>query len=436
MNPQLSSQLFLFLNQTTLVLGFFLKILEVWWWLFAPIILFFPFKNLYLWYIRDKWYAKKQFIVLEIKIPKEIKRPMKAMEQVISNFWTSYDPPNFREKWIEGKFLLSFSLEIASINGAVHFFIRIPKELRGIFESAIYSQYPDVEISEVEDYTKKVPQNIPNSGWDLWGCDFQMLRQNCYPIKTYSSFFEPSQEIKEENIIDPLSVLIEGLSTLKEGEQFWFQIMAKPFVDEIPWVSQAKETVNKLVKRPGKKREKSILASVFDLLVFDIKPNSSGEEKKEELIPPEMQLTPGEKDIVKAIENKISKQAFEVNIRFIYLARKDVFFKPKIKFGFNFSSGLSTSNLNGLKPWPVTSTRIPKPSFFRKRRIYVRKRRIFKNFVKRRTPLFPKEGGTFVLNTEELATIFHFPGKASVPAPAFPRIDAKKGGPPTNLPVD
>jgi hypothetical protein len=40
-----------------------------------------------------------------------------------------------------------------------------------------------------------------------------------------------------------------------------------------------------------------------------------------------------------------------------------------------------------------------------------------------------------ILNTEELATLFHFPNFL-VQAPAVERVEAKKAGPPTDLPID
>ena len=43
--------------------------------------------------------------------------------------------------------------------------------------------------------------------------------------------------------------------------------------------------------------------------------------------------------------------------------------------------------------------------------------------------------GNFVFNTEELATVFHFPDM-SVKTLNLTRIEAKKGGAPQNLPVE
>jgi len=112
------------------VLTPFWIVIKNWWWLALPFLLLPTLKFFYLWFIRTKWDATMDKILLEVKMPKEIERPMKAMEQVFSSFWTLYDPPSFKEKWVQGHFLLSFALEIVTIEGDIHFFIRVPRVLR------------------------------------------------------------------------------------------------------------------------------------------------------------------------------------------------------------------------------------------------------------------------------------------------------------------
>ena len=55
------------------------------------------------------------------------------------------------------------------------------------------------------------------------------------------------------------------------------------------------------------------------------------------------------------------------------------------------------------------------------------------------SPLFPQKGhwpSSFILNTEELASIYHFPGRRVAPAPFIRRIEAKKGEAPSGLPTE
>jgi len=421
-------------------LGILWSVLKNWWWVPLPFILFPRLKFLYGWYMNDTYWAKANWMVLEVKIPKEIDRPLKAMEQVIANFWTLYDPADFKEEWFEGKYLLNFSLEIASIDGKIHFYIYLPGGMRKVFESAIYSQYPEVEVEQVMDYTRLVPQDTPNKEWDMWACNFKMQNKRCYPIKTYMNFFEPTQEIEEERRVDPLAVLLEGMSRLKVGEQLWFQIMLKPvhLDKEDDWRVEGKEELSKLLKRPlPEKDNKTIVGEAFNLLVHDKEPFKS-EAKEEPLLPPELHLSPGEREVVQAIEAKMAKQGFQATIRMILLGKKDVFFKPNLRLVLNLSTGVSTSNLNGIKPF--MTTKVVAPALYRNQRIYIKKRKLFVRYKNRWTYQFPhnvsgRNGGTLILNPEEIATLWHFPGKAAMPASGMETIESKKAVPPANLPV-
>jgi hypothetical protein len=151
-----------------------------------------------------------------------------------------------------------------------------------------------------------------------------------------------------------------------------------------------------------------------------------------------MKLTPGEREIIAGIEEKITKFGFDCNIRYIYLAKRDVFFGPRARVPYSFFKQLSIENLGGFKPNKKTITKSKSVFFWflDKRRLYLRKRRIFRYYCQRLTPYFPLPGGTYVLNTEELATLFHFPGRITAPAPGLARIEAKKGQATPGLPIE
>lgn len=420
------------------VLAIILPLLKDWWWLFFLLLAFHYLKETFLWWRQDIFTGKRPKVLLEIKLPQEIERPIKVMENVFNNLWQIYDPPgNWIEKWIDGQYLLTLSCEIVSIDGTPHFYIRTPIIFRGLVESSIYSQYPEVEISEVPDYTNFVPSDIPNKEWDLFAFDYKFTnKNNAYPIRTYQQFFEEKPEMKEEKRLDPLAELLEGMGTFKKGEQLWVQIIIKPVTGEqADLAKEGKETVNKLVKRPEKEKAEPILLQAAKILLTGKVP---GEKKEERVSIPEMELTPGEKDIVRAIENKISKLWFVVNIRFLYLGKKDVFYKPRIRIPMAYFVSFSTQNLNGFRPIKETATKVY--GHMKKQRLYLRKRRMLRNYKLRLWPFYPRScshiGGNFILNSEELASLFHFPGKIVAPSAALERIETKKGEPPSTLPIE
>ncbi len=429
---------------------FFIPGVRLWWWLIVPLILAAALKDYYLWWIGwDHWYSQLKWVTLELIPPKEMLAPLSAMEDIFSLVWGIFDKPNFREKWVEGELPLGpfwCSWEIASIEGKIHFYVRCLTNHRHIIESAIYSYYPEVEIKQVADYTKNVPQNIPNKEWDLAGEDYVLAKENAYPIKTYPKFFEPQGEriSQEEKRVDPIISLLEDMSRLGPGEQFWCQFITTPIVDaDIPWRKEAKKIITKIAKRPEKK-EKTLFDEVYDMIstVIGGLTAPSGEGVKS--IPPEksesgekeMVITPGEREVLSAIEDKIKKPAYKTVIRGIYLAKRKSLNSDHGKILRAYMNHFGTSNLNYIRFNVKTRTKVH--FVLRKTRKYLRARKLFIFYVHRFPPLYPKmaEEGAPIFNTEELATMFHFPTKISgLVVPTASAVEAKKGAPPSNLPI-
>lgn len=432
--PQIDIQnLISFLNS-------FLEILKNWWWVPLPFIFWPPFAFIWIWWRQERWKSQIKEIMLEIKLPEEILKPIKAMESVFASVWQIYDPPNWKEKWFEGKKLLDVSFEIASIDGVPHFYVLIPEFHRSLFESAIYAQYPDVEITEVEDYTKNVPQNIPTKEWDFWGCDMVLGKDDPYPLRTYKDFEPEGERItKEEKRIDPIANLLESLGKLRPGEQIWIQITIKPMsTKESDWVKKGEEIIQKIIGKVPAPSLEPFLPYAFKgagrVLIAGKPLEEATKVEKEKLELGALKLSPSELEIAKKVGEKIAKYGFETNIRFLYLGRKDVFFKPHLRLVLGYFNEFNTQNLNNIVPWGKTITKIQ--LILIDRRTYLRKRRMFRNYIKRRSPLDPRDGGTYILNIEELATLYHFPSRVVAPAPTVPRIPAKKGEAPPELPVE
>jgi hypothetical protein len=423
-------------SEFSLIFNYIWEIIRTWWWVVIPFILWQPAVYFWLWWREELFLGKQNFILLEIKLPKETLKPIKAMEEVFAGFHAIHDVFVFREKWIEGLIQLSISCEIVSLGGETHFYIRTPEIYRNIIESNIYSQYPEAEISLAKDYTRNVPQNIPNKDWDVWGCDFINSQEDVYPIKTYPKF-ETEREAEEEKRVDPLAGLLDGMATIGPGEQIWLQFIATPVRDEIPWRKRGRELADKIARRKAVTPLKPMAQEAAEILITGKTPGEEVPEEKE-IIPPEMKLTPGEREILAAVEEKISKFAFICNVRFFYIGKRDVFFKPRGRFVFGFFKEVSTENLGGLKIWKDTMTKVKSASlwFLDERRLYLRKRKLLRLYRGRLTPLFPREGGTYVLNTAELATLYHFPSRIVAPAPGVLRAEAKRGEAPPEIPLE
>jgi len=432
---------------------FWVPFLRVWWWVFAPLFLSVELKALYLWWLDwDYAYSKIKWKMLEIIPPKEVLTPLKAMEDVFTAVWPIYDTGNWKERWCEGELDNSpfwMSWEIASIEGQIHFYIRVAAQHKTHVETALYGHYPEIEIKEVSDYTKLVPQNIPNEEWDIYGEDWELNKPAAYPIKTYEKFFEPQGEriSAEEKRIDPILALLELLSKLGPGEHYWLQFITVPVTDydEPNWRKEANKIITKITKRPEKK-ELTLLEDLWYIakqVVMGPEKEGSGEKATYQWIDPaksesgerEMIMTPGEREIVTEIENKIKKPVYRSAIRGVYVAKRENWKSPHRVLARSYFSHFATQNLNRLSFSGKTRPKIH--YIWRKRRVYLRARRMFKNSVLRFPSLFPdRQSISAILDTEEMATLLHFPTKITgLVAPTMTRVESKKGGPPPNLPI-
>ncbi len=430
------------------------EIFKAWWWVLPPFLLWSRAKYFWFWWRNGAWGASWDYTMIEIIPPEDNEKPVRAMENVIDGLWQMfYAPPNWYEDWWEGEYQITVNFEIVADGEGPHFYFRFQEGNRDVVEANIYSQYPDAEIKEVEDYTNKVPQNIPNENWDLWGCSYMLTRPDPYPIKTYK-YFETESEKTEEKRIDPIASLLEAMGKIQKGEQLWIQFNCKPIAQEMAdkFMERAEKVKGELSKRDegGESKRSSMLTRLYRAIVHGEDPidqsrkeaEAEEDEETSSFAYPEMTLTPGEREVLQEVERKKSKDLFQTNIRFIYLGNKDVFFKPKVRLPFGFFVSFNKSDCNQLVPFGDTITKASPQWWnwliFKKRREYVLKRNLFRYYKMRKAPFFPRDPGkgSYVLNVEEMASLYHFPHREAVPAPLRPSGGAKKKGVPTPLPTE
>lgn len=376
-----------------------------------PLVLGFFFFRLWLKYVRAKFLAEQSHLLLEFRLPKEITKSPIAMEVFINSLSQTGGEGNWFDKYVKGGMRPWFSLELVSIEGQVKFFLWTRKGFKKIIETQLYSQYPDVEIAEVDDYTSDV--NYDPSKNEVWGCQFTKAKDSYYPIKTYVDY-GLDKDPKEELKIDPITPVIELLGSLGRGEQMWIQILIRAHKDEfdkpgtwfekVDWKHFAKEEVKKKMKRE--------------------KPGEGETVDK---------MTKGEQKAVEAIEKSISKTAFDTGMRALYIAEKDVFNKANVGGLTGSFKQFSSPDLNGFKPTGTTSFDYPWQDIFGTK-LREKKNKILKAYKSRGffKPVY--SGKHFILNAEELVTIYHFPGKVSS-TPTFTRLPSRKADAPANLPI-
>ena len=409
-----------------------INILINYWWLWLPALLVITTIQGYEVFLKNKYFLSRKWILLELRLSKDVQRTPKAAEQIFAGLHAVFSNGlNFKDKWKDGKFFEDhFSFEIVNIEGDLHFYIKTMAGYKNLIEAQIYAQYPDAEIAEADDYLLKLPKYLPNEQYNLWGTELALGKDDVYPIKVHP-FFEEQSGMGEIKRVDPLSALFEMLNTLKPSETVIIQILVRPMGSD--WVKKADEVVAKLMKRDPKAQKSNKLSKAFDL-IDKAAGMATPEKPKEKIDSSLLRLTPGEQEILTSVEKKISKLGFESGIRVIYLASKDVFSKIRVPEMMAAFKQFATENLNFFKPYKPVTTKA-KEYFgglyapFKKTIEFRKKQKIFMWAKERKFVEKPS-----ILCTEELATIYHIPTMA-VQSPGLPRIEAKKSQPPEGLPI-
>lgn len=395
---------------------FILSTSPVW----LPLFLLGVFTTLWLKYARTRAMVKAGGVLLEIKLPRDVFKSPMAMEIIITSLFQT-GSNSYLETFVKGKQRPWFSLEIISIEGNVRFFIWTQPKYRQLIESQFYAQYPGVEIYEAEDYTKNV--FVDAEKIQLWGTAFKLGKPDIYPIKTYIDY-GLDKEQEEESKVDPMTSVLEFLGSIKAGEQVWIQILIQAhrknslkedavFPQKTDWEKEAKEEIEKKIAEvKGSESEEGAEGTIYRI------------------------PTKSERELIDALERSLTKYPFEVGIRGFYIARKESFDSIGITGLIGSFRQYSSRSLNEIKLGQFTDFDYPWDDFLRIRRttrevnlLNAYKLRSYFQLPYRHYLVKP-----FILTTEEIATIFHLPGKVAG-TPTLTKIASRKSEAPANLPI-
>lgn len=394
--------------------------------------------NLWLSYIQTIFIRDIKWVLLEITPPKEVFKSPLAMELVLNALYQTGGTGNWYDKYWKGNVRLYFSLEIVSTEGGLKFYIRTSTKFKKLIESQVYAQYPQAEVREVADYVNELPDFDKDAPISLWGNNFVLTKDDPYPIKTYVDYGldRAVGSLSEEERIDPITPTLEFMGSLGVGEHMWLQIIVRAATDRF--------TVKNKDGKPedGKKwtdKAKEIIKDFNESLV---------QKDKEGKVLDNRRATKGELAVIDSIERNANKLGFDAGIRVIYVAQKDNFDPNRIAATTGILKQYNTVDFNGFKPSGTTSFDFPWQDPLGNR-LLKKKMDIFDDYKTRSyfyggfdftkiTKYFthPNVSGekAFILSTEELATLFHLPGRV-VETPTFTRIESKRGEAPGNLPI-
>lgn len=337
-------------------------------------------------------------VLLSITLPRENEKLPTAAEQMFASLHGILAfTPQVQEH---------LSLEMASSPDGIRFYAFTPVAFKNFVESQIYAQYPAAEIREAVDYAKSIPAGSAVSTTEL-----VLARDFIFPIKTFRDFE-----------VDPLAAITSALTDVKAGEQLWVQILVRPVEDfwqerGHDYVKMVREGISPVTLNPQDvviDVGKSILSLGGNMASNLMR----GPQPVEEPRPGSqyVRLSAGQELTLKMLENKLSKIGFETKVRLVAVSSSREAADAKLSGLVSSFKQFSTANLNSFEADPES------PGVDT----------LVKQYGDRAFP--EKEAGNYILDIEELASIFHLPN-VSVETPTIEWTGAKKGEPPLNIPT-
>jgi len=387
------------------------------WWLYAIIalavliLLFIARKIILSMSLNSKYH---EHVVYLLRVPKE--KPNEKEQQGSPNYVQNLREQIARgetifkaigglraQRWHQGlSFLVGrndhFSFEIVANQKFISFYAVAPKNMGRYLEQQIQAYYPEALLEEVPDYNIFSPHGQTVAGY------MRTKRSFIFPLKTYNKMEA-----------DPLESLVNVLSKLNEDESIAIQYIVRSALPG--WHSKSNRVVSKV--NQGKKLTEALgensLFRVLDFLGDLVKaakpPQALDKPEKEN------RLTAMEQEVLKLIEEKNSKAGLDVNIRIIVNAADHARARSYLN---NVTSAFSEYNY-----YQYGNVFSNKAVFYNK----LIQKFLIRDFIFRRF----KPSASFLLNTEELASLYH-PPLPETETPNILWLFAKYAAAPSELP--
>lgn len=281
------------------------------------------------------------------------------------------------------------ALEIVAHEKLVTFYVTVPKYMQEFVEQQLHAQYSNAHIEPTTDYNMFHPTGVVLGGY------MAFKRKDAFPIKTY-----------KELDADPLNALTNALSKVEEGDGVAVQYVVRPA--HHTWRSLGLKIAKNMHAGMGVDEAiKGKASTGWFATKEDV------EKKKQELR--ERKMSQAEQKMVEGIENKLSKAGLEANIRIVASAG------TAEKATMYLNNVLQAYGQYNIYEYGNSFTKV----------IPSRRKKLIEGFIFRRID----EGQKIVLNTEELASLWHLP----LPTTETPNIRwmlARTAPAPTNIPTE
>lgn len=291
------------------------------------------------------------------------------------------------------------SFEITAKDGLIKYYAVVPAVITETVKQAIVSAYPAARLEEA--YEDNIFSETMGSA-GVAGGELTLIKDFVYPIATY-----------EETKWDAAGAMINAFSAVKKGEGMGLQLMFRP--TDPSWIKKSTERIQNI--REGKKKSGwsgiALVDAVSDLFRAPFTPPEVREKAKVE---PEKPLNNLQQSEIAAIEEKTHYPGFEALIRVV--ASSDARARSEALVGGVISafSQFNSQIYNGFKYDGLKDAE-----------------KLGKDYIFR---IFPQKQNSNILNSMELATIFHLPDQGSIPNSQVERQLTKQVDGPTKIPTE
>ena len=325
-------------------------------------------------------------ILLALEIPKTNDKSELAAEQLFASLHGILrDTEELKNNKMVQEHL---SFEIASVDGAIRFYVWMPKSLQSFVEGQIYSQYPSVQIYEAQnDYVDKAEKHSV-----VHTAEISLSEDEALPIKTFDGFE-----------VDPLAGITGTLAKLEStGDELWIQILTRPIADD--WHKKSDKWIKKV--KDGTLNFSFDMKWFLGVLAALWSPPEQGEK------PAVKELGERDKTRISKAEEKATKLGYQVKVRLAYLGNNESSARLQMQALTGTFKQFNSTNLNGFK---MINGSLDKASIssYRNREFF-------------------DEG--YILNIQELASIWHLP-HTNVETPNIVWASSKTAEPPAKLPM-
>ena len=273
------------------------------------------------------------------------------------------------------------SFEIVAKDGMVKYFAVVPAVLTETVKQAILSAYPAARVEETEReniFSKTAKIN------GVAGGELTLTKEYVFPIATY-----------EDTKRDASLAILNALSATKEGDGIGIQVMVRPKDNE--WISKSEEWVKNIKEGKQTHTKTNDLSNIFTGIeqIFALlwQPLTAKEKESSQEI---TVLTNIQQEEMQVIENKTKYAAFETLIRVVGSSEAGRAKAEAMVGGvITAFSQFNSTTYNGFK--------------YEAAKDY---KKLVRDYIFR---TFPLENRTNILNSVELASIFHLPEQNAIP---------------------